>query len=401
MALVFKGAGEGTAKLERAAYEVPRAERVLTPALLVYTEVVRRNVQTTLNLVGGDAKRLRPHIKTAKLAWVVRELVNQGVEDFKCATTLELLTAASNGGRDVLVAYPVAGPAAQRVREIAASFPQVAVSALVESPAQVAEWAGGTVGLFLDVNPGMDRTGIGQERLGEIVDLAKAIRRARIPFRGLHYYDGQFAGLAIEERTRAAHHGYDQLLKVAAALETADFAAPCVVTAGTPAFPCSLSYEGFRQAGFQHQVSPGTLVFNDMNSLSQLPPEWDYRPAALVLARVVSRPKPEIVTCDAGHKTVSVDSGVPNCRVLGREDLVPLAPSEEHLPLRVPEGSRAPELGELLYLLPKHICPTVNNFDYALMVEGGRIARVDRVAARGRENPLILSMRSRGEAPQW
>lgn len=394
-------AGEGRAKFEAAAYEVPRAERILTPALLVYTEIVRRNLQTTLTLLGGDARRLRPHLKTAKLAWVVRELVSQGVQDFKCATTLELLTAASNGARDVLVAYPVAGPAAQRVSEIAASFPHVAVSALVEGTAGVAAWAGGSVGLFIDVNPGMDRTGIGQERVGEIVELAKAMRRARIAFRGLHYYDGQFAHLALEERTRAAHRGYDQLQKIAAALEAEGVGAPCVVTAGTPCFPCALSYAGFRQAGYQHQVSPGTLVFNDLNSLSQLPAEWDYRPAALVLSRVVSRPKPGIVTCDAGHKTVSVDSGVPNCRVLGREDLAPLAPSEEHLPLRVPEGSRAPELGELLYLLPKHICPTVNNFDYALMVEGGKIARVDRVAARGRENPLILSLRSRGEAAPW
>jgi D-serine deaminase-like pyridoxal phosphate-dependent protein len=380
--------------IDKKEYEIARAERVLTPALLVYADFVRRNIGTTIGLLGGDAKRWRPHLKTAKIAWVVRELVSRGVGDFKCATTLELLTAASNGARDVLVAYPVAGANAERVRQIAASFPAVAVSTLVESPAMVAEWAGGNIGLFIDVNPGMDRTGIGQERAAEIVELAKLIRRAKIPFRGLHYYDGQLSSLALGERASVAHRGYDQLMKVAAALEAAGLPAECVITAGTPAFPCSLSYEAFRTARFHHQVSPGTLIFNDLNSLRQLPPEWEYRPAALVLSRVVSRPKPNVITCDAGHKTVSADSGVPNCRVIGNGNLAPLKPSEEHLPIEVPEGSPTPALGELLYLLPKHICPTVNNFDHALIVEQGRIARLDRVAARGRENPLILSVRN-------
>jgi D-serine deaminase-like pyridoxal phosphate-dependent protein len=380
--------------IDKKDYEIARAERVLTPALLVYADFVRRNIEITIEQLGGNAKRWRPHLKTTKLAWIVRELVSLGVGDFKCATTLELLTAASNGARDVLLAYPVAGANAERVRQIASGFPAVAVSTLIESPLAVAEWAGGNVGLFIDVNPGMDRTGIEQERTSEIVELAKLIRRAKIPFRGLHYYDGQRAALALDDPTSVTHRGYDQLMKLTAALEAAGVAAECVITAGTPAFPCSLSYEGFRAARFNHQVSPGTLVFNDMNSLSQLPPDWGYRPAALVLSRVVSRPKPNIVTCDAGHKTVSADAGLPNCRVVGRENWRPLRPSEEHLPIEVPEGIEPPAVGEFLYLLPKHICPTVNNFDHALIVEQGRITRIDRVAARGRENPLILSVRN-------
>jgi D-serine deaminase-like pyridoxal phosphate-dependent protein len=380
--------------IDKKDYEIARAERVLTPALLVYGDYVRRNIEITIELLGGNARRWRPHLKTTKLAWIVRELAARGVADFKCATTLELLTAASNGARDVLVAYPVAGANAARVRQIAENFPAVAVSALVDSPSMVAEWAGGNVGVFIDVNPGMDRTGIGQESVEEIVELAKLIRRAKIPFRGLHYYDGHLASLALDERTRAAHSGYDRLMKLAAALDGAGVPVECVITAGTPAFPCSLSYEGFRGARFNHQVSPGTLVFNDMRSLEELPREWGYRPAALVLSRVVSRPRPNIVTCDAGHKTVSADAGVPNCAVLGSAELIPLHPSEEHLPIEVPEGVAAPALGDLLYLLPKHICPTVNNFDHALIVEQGKITRLDRVAARGRENPLILSVRS-------
>ena len=103
--------------------------------------------------------------------------------------------------------------------------------------------------------------------------------------------------------------------------------------------------------GFIHRISPGTIVYSDATSLAVLPQEYGYRPAVLVLARVVSRPRPGIVTCDAGHKTVSADAGVPTCVVVGHPELTPLSPSEEHLPLEVEGGAAGPEVGEALYPL--------------------------------------------------
>jgi D-serine deaminase-like pyridoxal phosphate-dependent protein len=164
---------------------------------------------------------------------------------------------------------------------------------------------------------------------------------------------------------------------------------PEVITAGTPTLPSSLSFEGFRNAGFLHRVSPGTVVYCDASSMAQLSAKYGYRPAVLVLTRAVSHPRPGIVTCDAGHKAVSADSGVPTCVVLGHSELTPLSPSEEHLPLEVEGGAAGPQVGEALYLLPRHICPTVNNFNDALVVRKGKIESVEKVSARGREMPLV------------
>jgi D-serine deaminase-like pyridoxal phosphate-dependent protein len=112
----------------------------------------------------------------------------------------------------------------------------------------------------------------------------------------------------------------------------------------------------------------------------------------LVLARVVSRPRAGIITCDAGHKAVSADAGVPTCVVVGHPDLTPLSPSEEHLPMSLKEGAAGPRVGDVLYLLPRHICPTVNSFDCALLVRSGEIESVETVSARGREMPLVSRM---------
>jgi D-serine deaminase-like pyridoxal phosphate-dependent protein len=370
-------------------YRVMDVDEVLTPALVVYPEIIASNITQTLRLLDGHADRWRAHIKTAKLDYTVGMLVGRGIRTFKCATTLELLVACRSGAADVLLAYPVVGANARRVREIAEQFSQVRISVLVENEEQVQQWRAARVGIFLDINPGMDRTGVEQSDKGRAVRIVRAVREAGLEFRGLHYYDGQYGGLEERQRTAAAHGGYDRLLELVSEIRGSGGSVPEVITAGTPTFPCSLVYEGFRQGGFTHRVSPGTIVYSDATSLTQLPGEYGYAPAALVLSRIVSHPHDDIVTCDAGHKAVSADAGVPTCVVLGHPELMPLSPNEEHLPLRSSHAARRPPIGEVLYLLPRHVCPTVNNFDSALLVRNGRIASVEPVSARGREAPLL------------
>jgi D-serine deaminase-like pyridoxal phosphate-dependent protein len=370
-------------------HRVAGIEDVLTPALVVYPEIVASNIARTLHLLGGDPDRWRAHIKTAKLAYTLRMLVEWCVRSFKCATTLELLVACYSGVADVLLAYPVVGANARRVLEIANQFPRVRISVLVENEEQVRQWRGSSVGVFIDINPGMNRTGVEQGQTDKVVRLVRAVEKAELQFSGLHYYDGQHGGLDEPERTAAAHAGYDRLLKIVGAIQDSGTSVPEVITAGTPTFPCSLAYKGFHGAGFIHRVSPGTIVYCDATSLTQLPAEYGYAPAALVLARVVSRPHDGIITCDAGHKAVSADAGVPTCVVAGHSELTPLAPSEEHLPMALNREIPGPQVGEALYLLPRHVCPTVNNFDSALLVRDGQIASVEKVTARGREAPLL------------
>jgi D-serine deaminase-like pyridoxal phosphate-dependent protein len=369
-------------------YRVSGIEDILTPALVMYPDIVAANVDRTLDLLAGDANRWRVHIKTAKLGYTVRLLVDRGIRNFKCATTLELLVACRAGAADVLLAYPTMGANARRVQEIAQQFPSVRISVLAESDEQVRQWRGSPVGIFLDINPGMNRTGIELNQSNRIIALARAIADAGLEFCGLHFYDGQYANVPEPERTESTHRGYDRVLEIVSELERDGAHVLELITAGTPTFPCSLSYQGFRRRGFVHRVSPGTVVYGDATSMAQLPQEYGYQPAVLVLTRVVSHPRAGVVTCDAGHKAVSADAGVPTCLVIGHPDLTPLSPSEEHLPMAISDNTAGPQLGHALFLLPRHICPTVNNFDSALLVRNGHIESVEDVTSRGREAPL-------------
>jgi D-serine deaminase-like pyridoxal phosphate-dependent protein len=160
-----------------------------------------------------------------------------------------------------------------------------------------------------------------------------------------------------------------------------------LVTSGTPSFLYAIDFPGFAELSpTAHRISPGTVVLHDLRSEQELD-ELDLQPAAVVFARVVSHPAPNIVTCDAGSKSLAAEAGDPSAFVLGHPELEPLRPSEEHLPIRVHRGP-GPRRGTPLLLVPRHVCPTVNLAEEAVLIEGGRFR--GKVAVRGRAHDVLV-----------
>jgi D-serine deaminase-like pyridoxal phosphate-dependent protein len=361
---------------------------VQTPALVVHLEHVRANVARVLALCGGDARRWRAHVKSAKIPRVLAELARAGLSRFKCATTRELAVLLETLQQervegDVLLAHPAVGPNLARAAQLASLHPRARVSVLCESPQAVRE-APSQLGVFVDLNPGMDRTGIA---LAQDELVRATLRAAGARLRGVHFYDGHLHQSDPLERRRALHRGYAELASRLDAFEREGLAVPEVVSAGTPALLDALAFAGLAHGRREHTVSPGTVVYHDLRSELENP-QLRLTPAALVLARVVSRPAPGRVTADAGSKSLAAEAGDPCAVVLGRPELRAAAPSEEHLPLDGPP-QRLPARGEVLQLIPRHVCPTVNLAEQALIVERGELLEVAAVAARAHE--LLLA----------
>jgi D-serine deaminase-like pyridoxal phosphate-dependent protein len=361
--------------------------RLPSPALVVFLEHVRRNVDTIVALLGNRPERWRPHLKTTKSPRLWSELLTRGVRAFKCATVGEataLLALARAHGEavDLLVAYPHHGPAVERLAELAREFGEARVSVLVESAEDVARWPR-PIGFFVDLNPGMDRTGA----LGAAQVLAIA-RAAGERLRGLHWYDGHHTSAHAAERERAAHAGYREFVEIALELVRRGMRVDELVTSGTPALRAALSFAPFDALhelwpAAQHRVSPGTVVLHDVRS-EECDPTLGLVPAALVLSRVVSRPRRGRATCDAGSKALGADAHGPIAAVLDWPRLVPAAPSEEHLPLEAADGvDELPARGAPLWLVPRHVCTTVNLYDEFVLVEKGRVVGRAPVSARG------------------
>ncbi len=376
-----------TSPITAAGFHLPAADlaRLLSPALLVDRAAVRANIAAIVARC-GDPRRWRPHLKTTKTAAVWRELVAAGVTKFKCATTreaalaLRVLRESNVRDGDLLVAYPLVGPARERLAALAHEHAESRVSLLVEAAPDV-DAIDRVLDLFVDVNPGMDRTGIGADAVPLIVAIA---RRAGARFRGVHFYDGHLHDIDYATRRAKAHAIYDRLMELLAALAAAGVTVREVITSGTPTLQPALDYGPFRvTSGPRHQVSAGTVVFHDQRSASECP-ELDLAPAAVVLARVVSWPGPTRITCDAGSKSIAAEAGDPAAIALDHPELIACRPSEEHLPFDVHHGPR-PERGSMLHLFPRHICPTVNLAEECVLVERGRILEIVPVEARAHD----------------
>jgi D-serine deaminase-like pyridoxal phosphate-dependent protein len=237
------------------------------------------------------------------------------------------------------------------------------------------------VGIFVDVDPGYQRTGLGLADSERILDVAHA---AGERLRGVHYYEGHLTELDMDLRRKAAFDGYEPLLALLDSMRAADLQVGELITSGTPGFLCALDFPGFRQlVGTQHRVSPGTVVFHDWRSETQVP-ELELEPAAVVFTRVISHPGASRFTCDAGSKSLAAEAGNPCALAIGFAEFEALPPSEEHLPMRVHSGE-VPPRGTSLYLVPRHICPTVNLAEEALLVENGELLGVVDISARAHD----------------
>src|SRR5687767_6823081 len=94
-------------------YEIKNIDKVDSPALLIYKERVKHNIDTLVKSIDMPS-RLRPHIKTCKSPEVARMMLQAGIQKLKCATIAEAEVLASAGANDILLAYQPIGPKAHR-----------------------------------------------------------------------------------------------------------------------------------------------------------------------------------------------------------------------------------------------------------------------------------------------
>ena len=360
-------------------------DRIRTPALVIGIQNVDHNLSTAIGLMGSP-NRWRPHVKAARLRWTMRKMVEHGISCFKCATTLDLVVLGQLGVKDVLIAYPLVGPTATRVGELAATWPRMRISALVDRVEALQEWPHRRVEAFLDLDVGMHRTGVPIDDIEGALRVAEAVSQAGVPLRGLHSYDGHLDHVDPAERASKVRGSLDKLCELVEAFSREGLSFEEIITSGSTTWRLALAHGGLASTGALHRVSPGAIVYGDLTSLAANV-DAGLVPAAGVISRVISAPLTGSVTCDAGHKAVSSDDGIPTCAIVGRPDLIPQRPSEEHLVVEC-MTTRRPPIGDVLLLVPRHVCTTVNNFNQALLVDRDRVVALETVSARGREPPI-------------
>lgn len=362
-------------------YTIVDAKDIPTPALLVYRDAVARNIKAIGDLLGGYA-RLRPHVKTHKMSQVARMEMAAGISKFKCATPKEAAMLAAVGARDILISYHIVGATIQRVIDLKKSYPDIDLKIIADDTASIRALSGACaasgveIGVMVDINTGMNRTGA----LPGEPCLVLARQIADMPglsFAGLHAYDGHVGGPDAQVRKQTALEAIEKAIATRQCIERAGLAVPVLVASGSPGF------EHTRNSPGVDEVSPGTWIFWDTGYGDHIDSPFCW--AALVLSSVISTTGPDLITLDAGSKAIAPDTPAPHFRVLGLpENIEFVRRNEEHQLLRLPKGTPRPNVGDQFYLVPRHVCTTINMWDEAHVIdESGRFVEIWPVDARG------------------
>lgn len=213
-----------------ATYRIRNVDSLSTPALVSYEAHISRNIARMGEILGGFG-RLRPRIKTHKCREILDLQMQSGVSRVKCATPKEVRFAAQAGVRDILLAYPIVGPLARQVAAIQKEYPGVALQILVDHAAQVEPIAdacaaeGVELGVLVDVNSGMNRTGIAAGP--EAIALVERIRNTRgLRFEGLHSYGSPPAPGGPADRAPVYRRALQTVIDTRKALETSGVPVP-------------------------------------------------------------------------------------------------------------------------------------------------------------------------------
>ena len=354
----------------------------ITPQLVIDRTQLDRNTDHAIDMI-GDVSRLWPHVKSHKMAAIVSRLMAKGIDKFKCATIAELEMVARAGASKALLAYPLVGVNIPRFLALQKAFPDTEVLALTDDVQQMhlmeeeCRKTGEHISLLCDVNVGMNRTGILPDRIDSF--FAESSKLDHVSLVGFHCYDGHRHEKELAQRKSHTDLTYAMIKEKIATLKQNGFDIRYLIMGGSPTFPCYAPYEDV-------YCSPGTIFINDAGYSASYA-DLDFPPAAAILTRVISNPAPGAFTLDLGYKGIASDPAGSRGVIVGLDNVEQQFQSEEHWAWRMKSGheDECPVVGDELFVIPTHICPTSALYPYAIVIENGRIVDRYETTARNRK----------------
>ena len=350
-------------------YFIKDTAKIDTPALVIFKDRVKENIGLLVSMI-DDTSRLRPHVKTHKTKEATLLMMDKGITKFKCATIAEAEMLGICKAPDVLIAYPIFGVRLQRMVCLLKKYPETYYSCLIDNSTTAKEISDAAIAnnivipVYIDLNVGMNRTGIKPSKALELYE--GCIKLDGIKIAGLHAYDGHIRETDMVKRTAIAKASFIPVDEIISSLISKGYPQPKIVIGGSPTFPIYAKYKDV-------ECSPGTFIFWDKGYSDSLP-EQNFLPAGLVITRVVSQPDETKLCIDLGYKSIASENEL-NYRVyfLNGPDLKIISHSEEHMVLEAKPG-HAWKVGDMLYALPIHICPTCALYKSAFTIENGLIS---------------------------
>lgn len=347
-----------------------KIEDLDTPCIVIDLDVTQANIKSAQDYFSTTHLKLRPHIKTHKLPSMAKLQLDAGANGITCQKISEAEVFADAGIEDILITYNIMGEfKLNRLAELAA---RTKLKVVADSEYVVDGLASLNIDIkiLVECDTGQGRNGVQTPEAA--LKLALYIEeKDGVQFDGLMTYPSAGKWIECEAFCSAAK-------------------ALCVLTIGH----CkTVSIGGTPDMRNAHIVKsatehrPGTYIYNDKSLINR--DDCEVKDCALtVLAQIVSRPTDDRGIMDACSKALTSDLFGLTGHGMVREypDAVIYTLSEEHGHIDFSGCAQKPKVGEKINIIPNHVCPVVNLFDYAYLQQNGVVSDVLPIAARGKLN---------------
>jgi D-serine deaminase-like pyridoxal phosphate-dependent protein len=348
-----------------------RIETLETPVPVIDLDRAERNLAKMQIYCDSHGLALRPHIKTHTIPAFAHRQIALGAIGITCQKLGEAEVMVDAGVSDILISYPLIGPA--KALRLAALARRATMRVAVDNPlaletaAAAAATASSAIGVLVEFDSGNRRTGVVS------VDQAVALARRIGATVGL-----RFDGLMTYPSTAATA---DFVAAATARLAAEGIAIAIVSGGGTPR-----AWHAHEVAGLT-ELRVGTYIYHDRATVGAGAASLDDC-ALHVHATIISRPTDDRAVIDAGTKSLTSDLVDPSIGpgyglILDYPDTMIERLNEEHGMLNLSRCARKPKLGERIRIVPNHVCVVSNLHDEVVLSRNDVVVDTCRVAARG------------------
>ena len=343
-----------------------------SPAVVIDLDRVERNIARVQAACEAAGIANRPHIKTHKSPEIAKMQRASGASGITCQKIGEAEVMADAGLDDILISYNLIGD--DKMGRLAKVMERATVTVAADNPTVVAglpraaELSGRTLNVVVECDTGRKRAGV--ETAAEAVALAKDIAaRPGLSFAGFMLYPPEDA-MEVTQKF---------LDEATAGVREAGLEVRIVSTGGTP----NVANLGRIKRATEHRA--GTYVFNDRMMLACGAATMDDL-ALHVVGTIVSRAAPDRGIVDTGSKTLTSDTGGLDGHglILEHPEAKIAKFAEEHGFLDLTKCNDRPKVGDVVRIVPNHVCVVVNMVDRLVATRGDEIVGELPVAARGK-----------------
>lgn len=358
-----------------------------TPCLVIDADQAKINVQQMQVAADEAGCRLRPHIKTHKMPYFARMQIAAGASGITCAKVSEAEVMADGGGQDIFIAYPLVGAfRVERAIRLAQRIKRLILAVDSIEGAEALNQAAGEHGVILEVRLEID-TGAGRTGAPAAVAVAVAVAVQKMEYlnlTGIYTFKSLVLdGRPTEDNFLAAKEEGRMMAETAAALKAAGIELADISAGSTP------TGIAVAQTGLVNEIRPGTYIFKDYMLTKERVGVVE-EIAVRYYATVVSCQHPEYAVIDGGTKCFPTDI-IPGQEpyyypgyavVEGDENLALTRMNEEHGMITAANGVTGLKVGDVITLIPIHVCTAVNMQNTVYILEDNQL-RKQPVDARG------------------